>query len=100
LWYLHHWKGKSISRYAANSLIINEIKIVVAIAELLGSKVFVTKDKKIILDCLESKDISNVLCTEESNSRIHVLPMMRITLKVTLVKLEYHFEPSQHNLKI
>ena len=43
---------------------------------------FVSKDKKIILDCLESKDISDVLSTEESKSRIHVLPMMRITLKV------------------
>lgn len=54
-----------------------------AIAKMLRSKVFVSKDKKSILDCLESKDISDVLSTEESNNRIHVLPMMKITLKVS-----------------
>ena len=41
-----------------------------------------SKDKKITLECLESKDISDILSTEESNNRIHVLPMMKITLKV------------------
>ena len=41
-----------------------------------------SKEKKITLDCLESKEISDILSTEESNSRIHVLPMMKITLKV------------------
>ena len=58
------------------------LNTITAIAKLLGSKVFVSKDKKITLDCLESKDISDILSTEESNSRIHVLPMMKITFKV------------------
>ena len=49
---------------------------------MLQSKVFVSRDKKAILDCLESTDLSNVLTTQDCDSRVHVLPMMRITIKV------------------
>ena len=49
---------------------------------MLQSKVFVSRDKKEILDCLESADLSSRLTTQGSDSRVHVLPMMRITLKV------------------
>jgi len=49
---------------------------------MLQSKVFVFRDKKEILDCLESADLSSRLTTRGSDCRVHVLPMMRITLKV------------------
>ena len=54
----------------------------VGIAEMLQTKVFVSKDKRGILDCLESADLSRILTTSDSNSRVHVLPMMKITIKV------------------
>ena len=56
----------------------------VAIAEMLNCKVFVSKDKKRIIDCLESEEILQII---ESNdpvlSPLHVLPMHKLNIEVS-----------------
>lgn len=54
-----------------------------AIAEVLGVKICVSKEKKAVLDCLESTHLSNSLTTDYSKSCLHVLPMAKLNMTVS-----------------
>ena len=52
------------------------------LAGTLGLKVYVTREKKTILECLESPDILSVLTSDPSTAGLHVLPMGKLNMNV------------------
>lgn len=54
-----------------------------ALAEVLGSKVCLSRDKFNTMCCLESEQVRKLITTDWKAARVHVLPMMQITFKVS-----------------
>ena len=54
----------------------------VGLAETLGLKVYVSREKRIILECLESPEILSVLATDPCSAGLHILPMGKLNMKV------------------
>ena len=55
----------------------------VALAEALGSKVCVSREKKAVLECLESDRIARVVTTHPGEASVHVLPISKLSTEVT-----------------
>lgn len=56
-----------------------------AIAEVVGCKVFVSKEKKAVLNCLNSEATSRLLTTDSPQTApVHVVPMSNLNLDVGL----------------
>lgn len=53
-----------------------------ALAEVLGSKVWLSRDKFNTMCCLESEQVRQLVTTDWKAARVHVLPMMQLTFKV------------------
>ena len=53
-----------------------------ALAEVLGSKVCLSRDKYNTMCCLESDRIRHLITTDWKAAQVHVLPMMKINFKV------------------
>ncbi|XP_043568719.1 DNA cross-link repair 1A protein [Chiloscyllium plagiosum] len=60
---------------------IGKEKVFLAIAEVLGCKVSITRNKLEILQCLNSDQINSAITTDWESSQLHLLPMMQITFK-------------------
>lgn len=59
------------------------ISCLIALAETLDCKVYVTKEKYRVLSCLESDKIaSRVLCQHPVTASIHVVPMNKMNVEV------------------
>lgn len=56
-----------------------------AISQVLGSKVFMTRDRFNTMCCLESDLIRKCITTDQKAARVHVLPMMQLNFKVSSV---------------
>ena len=54
-----------------------------AIADALACDVSVAKDKKAVLDCLESEWVSQRVHTDKHSCGLHVLPIGKLTLGVS-----------------
>ena len=52
------------------------------LAGTLGLKVFVTREKKVILECLENPEIVSVLTADPWSAGLHVLPMGKLNMNV------------------
>ncbi|XP_064382972.1 DNA cross-link repair 1A protein-like isoform X3 [Halichondria panicea] len=64
---------------------IGKEKFFQAIAESLACEVYVSADKKVILDCLESNWVSQHVHTDNSHSSgLHVLPIGKLNFKVSV----------------
>lgn len=55
---------------------------ILALAEVLGSKVFLSRDKYNTMCCLESDQVRQRITTDSKTAQVHVLPMMQLTFKV------------------
>lgn len=53
------------------------------IADVLGVKICVSKEKKAILNCLECPGLSESLTTDYTKSCLHILPMAKLNLRVS-----------------
>lgn len=53
-----------------------------ALAEVLGSKVCLSRDKYNTMGCLESEQVKQCITTDWKAARVHVLPMMQLTFRV------------------
>lgn len=60
---------------------IGKEKVFLAIAQVLGCKVCITKNKLDILRCLNSEQIDSVVTLDWQSTQVHLLPMMQITFK-------------------
>ncbi len=52
------------------------------LAGTLGLEVFVTREKRVILECLENPEITSVLTTDPCSAGLHVLPMGKLNINV------------------
>nr|XP_025973246.1 DNA cross-link repair 1A protein isoform X1 [Dromaius novaehollandiae] len=60
---------------------IGKEKVFLAIAEVLGSKASMSRDKYKTLQCLESAAVNSLISMDWHDSLLHVLPMMQINFK-------------------
>ncbi|KAK5850888.1 hypothetical protein PBY51_001725 [Eleginops maclovinus] len=60
---------------------VGKEKVFLALAEVLGSKVCLSRDKYNTMCCLESEQIKQRITTDSKAAQVHVLPMMQITFK-------------------
>ncbi|KAM6105158.1 DNA cross-link repair 1A protein [Pterocles gutturalis] len=60
---------------------IGKEKVFLAIAEVLGSKASVSRDKYKTLQCLESAAVDSLISVDWDSTLLHVLPMMQINFK-------------------
>ncbi|XP_074015134.1 DNA cross-link repair 1A protein [Numenius arquata] len=60
---------------------IGKEKVFLAIAEVLGSKASMSRDKYKTLQCLESATVNSLISVDWNGTLLHVLPMMQINFK-------------------
>uniref|UniRef100_A0A8B9ZD56 DNA cross-link repair 1A protein n=1 Tax=Anas platyrhynchos TaxID=8839 RepID=A0A8B9ZD56_ANAPL len=60
---------------------IGKEKVFLAIAEVLGSKASMSRDKYKTLQCLESAAVNSLISVDWAGTLLHILPMMQITFK-------------------
>ncbi|XP_071420134.1 DNA cross-link repair 1A protein [Pithys albifrons albifrons] len=60
---------------------IGKEKVFLAIAEVLGSKASMSRDKYKTLQCLESTVVNSLISVDWNGTLLHVLPMMQINFK-------------------
>ncbi|XP_066549378.1 DNA cross-link repair 1A protein [Amia ocellicauda] len=60
---------------------VGKEKVFLALAEVLGCKVSMSRDKYNTLCCLESDRIKELITTEWNATQVHVLPMMQVNFK-------------------
>ncbi|XP_028288015.1 DNA cross-link repair 1A protein [Parambassis ranga] len=65
---------------------VGKEKVFLALAEVLGSKVCLSRDKYNTMCCLESEEVRERITTDWKAAQVHVLPMMQLTFK----KLQDH----------
>ena len=65
-----------------NYFIIKYGIYVVAIAEALNSKIFVQRDKKIVLECLEDPAISSRITRNPTEAKVHIVNMGCLSYQV------------------
>ena len=61
---------------------IGKERVFLALAEALGSKICVTKEKERILSCLQWSALQSLLTTSPLTARVHVLPMKKLNVNV------------------
>ncbi|KAJ3608101.1 hypothetical protein NHX12_025151 [Muraenolepis orangiensis] len=62
---------------------VGKEKVFLALAEVLGSNICLSRDKYNTMCCLESEPIKKLLTTDWKAAQVHVLPMMQLNVKVT-----------------
>lgn len=60
---------------------VGKEKVFLALSEVLGSKVFLSRDKYNTMCCLESEQVKQHVTTDWKAAQVHVLPMMQLTFK-------------------
>ncbi|XP_055786776.1 DNA cross-link repair 1A protein isoform X1 [Salvelinus fontinalis] len=60
---------------------VGKEKVFLALAEVLGSKVCLSRDKFNTMCCLESERIRQLITTDWKAAKVHVLPMMQLNFK-------------------
>uniref|UniRef100_A0A8C3APC1 DNA cross-link repair 1A protein n=1 Tax=Cyclopterus lumpus TaxID=8103 RepID=A0A8C3APC1_CYCLU len=60
---------------------VGKEKVFLALAEVLGSKVCLSRDKYNIMCCLESEQVRRCVTTDWKAAQVHVLPMMQLSFK-------------------
>ncbi|XP_041830371.1 DNA cross-link repair 1A protein [Melanotaenia boesemani] len=60
---------------------VGKEKVFLALAEVLGSKVCLSRDKYNTMCCLESEEVRERITTDWKAAQVHVLPMMQLSFK-------------------
>ncbi|XP_070783676.1 DNA cross-link repair 1A protein [Enoplosus armatus] len=60
---------------------VGKEKVFLALAEVLGSKVCLSRDKYNTMCCLESEQVTQRITTDWKAAQVHVLPMMQLSFK-------------------
>ena len=68
---------------------IGKERVFLTLAEALGSKIFITKEKERILRCLQWPTLQSLLTTDPCTARVHVLPMKKLNVNVRVFSYIY-----------
>ncbi|TSK14752.1 DNA cross-link repair 1A protein [Bagarius yarrelli] len=60
---------------------VGKEKVFLAVSQVLGSKVYMSRDRHKTMCCLESENIKECITTNVKASQVHVLPMMQLNFK-------------------
>ena len=63
---------------------IGKERVFLALAEALGSKICVTKEKEAILGYLQWPELQSLLTTAPLTASVHVLPMRKLNVNVSM----------------
>ncbi|CAH1782855.1 unnamed protein product [Owenia fusiformis] len=67
--------------FVCGTYTIGKERIFTAIAQSLGSKVCVTREKKTILDCLDDAQLKSLITLQFSEAKVHVIPMKQLNFR-------------------
>ena len=84
MWFLYNWQRAYIYGYL-QSKILNSIclkSLYLAIAEELGLKVSVTREKWNVISCLENEKLSKMVTLNSNETNLHVISMGLLNIKV------------------
>lgn len=76
---IHRFPGTVI---VSGTYKVGKERLYLALAEALGSRICVSKDKEDILKCLQWPALESLLTTSPLVASVHVLPMMKLNMKV------------------
>ncbi len=74
-------KSKPKSLVVCGSYTIGKERVFIAVAELLNLKIFVTKEKKGIIDCLEDERLNKMITEDPYETNLHVVQMGKLNIK-------------------
>ena len=77
--------GCSSTVVVSGTYTIGKERVFLALAEALGSKICVSKEKKSILNCLEWPELQSLLTTDPLTACVHVLPMKKLNPAVSKI---------------
>ncbi|XP_066521453.1 DNA cross-link repair 1A protein isoform X2 [Hoplias malabaricus] len=75
---------------------VGKEKVFLAVSQVLGSKVYMSRDRYNTMSCLESKHIQKCITTNQKSAQVHVLPMMQLNFKNLKTHLSKFSETYDH----
>ena len=72
------------------------LAVFAAIAQTLDCKICVSRDKKLILECLDNESLRQRLTLTKQEARVHVVAMNQINSTVRVACLAFGLLPSLH----
>jgi hypothetical protein len=65
-----------------SSIVKHKQLIYIEIAKCLNSKVYVTDQKRAMLDCFQDKELNQLLTSQPQDAQVHVIPLWHVLPEV------------------
>ncbi|KAI8051291.1 DNA repair metallo-beta-lactamase-domain-containing protein [Syncephalis plumigaleata] len=77
--------------FVVGTYLIGKERVFQAIANAIGSKIYVTEEKRRILNCLEDKALTSLLTTKPNEANVHIVAMNQLN-KASLIDYLDHYK--------